>query len=200
MSGVCNFCKSEMDNFKREILSLIKNDEVKRELELEKKKNVELEKENMMLRLELEKRKEQRQYIYVNDKSLVTTEFDFSQTNFDKHINDKYTLEKYKEGKKGVIDVLISFLYFNQGVTILIADESRNKIKLIDSFGNQKGVCLSIFFSLCKNSKSIKEKLEEFGASEESNTFSEKNLKTIFKDIKQYIICKYEENSKKRAE
>jgi len=131
---------------------------------------------------------------------------DFSQSRFDKHIEDNYTFELYEKHQEGVKIIFLDFLYFNENIHCVVTDDSRDKIKVTDNtYRNHKFITFNQLYSLCQESKKLVEILDkhatEFFKKPDTNplfplheevkdrslNFKEKGLKFIFNKIKGII-------------
>jgi hypothetical protein len=131
---------------------------------------------------------------------------EFSQQCFDKVVEDKYTYQYYVEGKEGAKKLIINFLYRDDDIKeVIVTDSSRDKIKIMDCYGNFKTINFDQLYILCKESKTLSNLLKEYSKKFfESHTndpfeeiteqvimrnllFKKKNLKDVYKNVKAQI-------------
>jgi len=171
-----NFLEKKLKDQEKEFQKIIEN---------EKNKCIKLEKENISLKTELKIRNEQISTINkqcdnlrldiqsLNEKLIIrsvnTTNntvvnayngIDFSQQRFDKHIEDNYTFELYEKGRLGTKILFIKFIYSEDNIIAEVSDDSRDKIKVMDSFGNKKIITFNTLLDLCRESKVLTEILQ----------------------------------------
>jgi len=93
-----------------------------------------------------------------------------------------------------------------------VCDDSRDKIRIKDSYGNNKVLTLDTLVSLCQNSNILLDKLKEFGAkyferpenpffplqdevTDRAQMFKKESLRAVYKKIKQYITQQNEDRT-----
>jgi len=101
----------------------------------------------------------------INQTNIINTSFNITQERFNKLVREKYTYTLYEKGGEGGKELIIEFLSDDNGVLRAeLADFSRNKFRLIDDNSNTfTYIDNHMLFSLCKQSKDLKLKLEEYG-------------------------------------
>ena len=134
---------------------------------------------------------------------------DYSQKNFDRIVDDKYTYQLFVEGKKGAQKFIIHFIRNDQNIKeVIVSDDARDKIKVIDTYGNTKTIDFDQLSHLCKESESLKSLITKYSDQffkdaegkqqnplfpiqeevlQKATLFKKKNLKSIYKDVKSFI-------------
>ena len=185
-----NIHKKEVENVKEETKRLdLKHKMTLREINLEFTKKLEKEKEinktldnvNISLKTEIRLLREQlttsnSQVQQLNERLTVLTVtqnntivnntfngINLSQQRFDKLIEDDYTFELYEKGSEGAKTLIIKFLYIDEDITVEVTDESRDKIKVRDRFGNKKVINFNTLLNLCRGSSILVNTLQRYG-------------------------------------
>ena len=164
-----------------------------------------------------ESRVQQERYIVTNvinnnNSRQINNGLDFSQIRFDKHVEQNFTFQMYENYKEGAKQLIITFLYYEDNLTAVVCDDSRDKIRIKDSYGNNKVLTLDTLVSLCQNSNILLDKLKEFGAkyferpenpffplqdevTDRAQMFKKESLRAVYKKIKQYITQQNEDRT-----
>jgi len=207
-------------------------------------KLIEIEKENISLKTELKVRNDQIKEIHEKheqhtsqlrheiqsltekltarsitnntNNTYIFNGIDFSQQRFDNHVRDKYTFNMYLQGYSGAKTLLVDFIYFDQTIIAEISDDSRDKIKVMDTYGNKKYISFNDLLNLCKNSNTLVQQLQNYSnrmfenrsytleicqdVSKKNTMFKRKALKIIFGDVKAFVNLKNENRIEHRIE
>ena len=160
-------------------------------------------------KLILDKYSQQVKNIYNNTQINNYSSVEYSQKNFDRIVDNKYTYQLFNEGSKGAQKLIINFIYHDSNIKeVIVSDNARDKIKITDNLGQTTYIDFDQLSNLCRESlpltNLIKQYTEQFfkenenkpedpfdplveQASQKNQVFRRKKLRTVYKDVKSFI-------------